>query len=65
MIDNLIEEIIAEIKRDIHTNNLFTLRGTLGTLLKDKDNKYILTNYLSEFPELREEYKEVKDNEQR
>jgi len=65
MRDDLIEEVIAEIKRDVHTDNLFTLRETLGTLLKDKDNKHILTKYLSEFPELREEYKEVKNNEQR
>tara|TARA_R100000935_G_C2747266_1_gene128310 strand:+ start:471 stop:662 length:192 start_codon:yes stop_codon:yes gene_type:complete len=58
----LIEEIIAELKRDIATNNLLTLRETLGILLQDKDNKHILTRYLSEFPELREEYKD-KHNE--
>ena len=62
MRDDLIEEVIAEIKRAVHTDNLFTLRETLGTLLKDKDNKYILTNYLSEFPELREEYKEKRND---
>ena len=54
----LVEEILAEIKRDIATDNLLALRETLEKLLTDKDNKHILTKYLSEFPELREEYKE-------
>ena len=42
--NELIEEIIAEIM--------------LTRLLEDGENKHILTRYLSEFPELREEYKD-------
>jgi len=60
--NKLIEEIIAEIKRDIHTDNMMALRETLTRLLQGRENKHILTRYLSEFPELREEYKE-KPNE--
>ena len=56
--NELIEEIIAEIKRDIDKDNLMALRDMLTRLLKDGDNKHILTCYLSEFPELREEYKD-------
>ena len=60
--NELIEEIIAEIKRDIDMNNMMALRDMLTMLLEDGENKHILTRYLSEFPELREEYKE-KPNE--
>ena len=56
--NELIEEIIAEIKRDIDTDNLMALRDMLTRLLEDGENKHILTRYLSEFPELREEYKD-------
>ena len=57
--NELIEEIIAEIKRDIDKDNLMALRDMLTRLLEDGENKHILTCYLSEFPELREEYKEA------
>jgi len=56
--NGLINEIIAEIKRDIDKDNLMALRDMLTRLLENGDNKHILTCYLSEFPELREEYKE-------
>ena len=56
--NGLVEEIIAEIKRDIDIDNLMALQETLTKLLKNADNKHILTRYLSEFPELREEYKD-------
>ena len=65
MIDNLVEEVIAEIKRDIAMNNLMALRELLEKLTRDSQTKSMLKMFLSEFPELREEYKEVKDNEQR
>ena len=58
--NELIEEIIAEIKRDIDKDNLMALRDMLTRLLDNGENKHILTCYLSEFPELREEYKEKK-----
>jgi len=57
-VNDLVEEIIAEIKRDIDIDNLMALQETLTKLLKNADNKHILTRYLSEFPELREEYKD-------
>ena len=56
--NQLINEIIAEIKRDIDMNNMMALRDMLTMLLEDGENKHILTRYLSEFPEQREEYKE-------
>jgi len=59
-VNKLIDEIIAEIKRDIDMDNLMALQETLAILLKNADNKHTLTRYLSEFPELREEYKENK-----
>ena len=59
--NDLVEEIIAEIKRDVDMDNLMALQETLTKLLENADNKHILTRYLSEFPELREEYKEKKD----
>jgi len=57
MMDKLVEEIIAEIKRDVDMNNLMALQETLTKLLETKDNQHILTRYLSEFPELRQTYK--------
>lgn len=57
MMDKLVEEIIAEIKRDVDMNNLMALQETLAKLLETKDNQHILTRYLSEFPELRQAYK--------
>jgi len=65
MIDNLVEEVIAEIKRDIAMNNLMALRELLEKLTRDSQTKSMLKMFLSEFPEQREKYKEVKDNEQR
>ena len=59
--NDLVEEIVAEIKRDVDMDNLMALQETLTKLLENADNKHILTRYLSEFPELREEYKEKKD----
>ena len=56
--NGLINEIIAEIKRDIDKDNLMALRDMLTRLLEGGENKHILTRYLSEFPELREEYKD-------
>lgn len=58
--NDLVEEIVAEIKRDVDMDNLMALQETLVKLLEHADNKHILTRYLSEFPELREEYKEKK-----
>ena len=58
--NDLVEEIVAEIKRDVDMDNLMALQETLAKLLEHADNKHILTRYLSEFPELREEYKEKK-----
>tara|TARA_R110002020_G_scaffold164841_3_gene351901 strand:+ start:30 stop:215 length:186 start_codon:yes stop_codon:yes gene_type:complete len=60
-VNDLVEEIVAEIKRDVDMDNLMALQETLTKLLENADNKHILTRYLSEFPELREEYKEKKD----
>ena len=57
MMDKLVEEIIAEIKRDVDMNNLMALQETLAKLLETKDNQHTLTRYLSEFPELRQAYK--------
>jgi len=57
MMNKLVEEIIAEIKRDVDMNNLMALQETLAKLLETKDNKHTLTRYLSEFPELRQAYK--------
>ena len=54
----LVEELIAEIKRDIDINNLLALRELLSKLLQNKETRSMLINFLSEFPELREEYKE-------
>ena len=65
MIDNLVEEVIAEIKRDIAMNNLMALRELLEKLTRDSQTKSMLKMFLSEFPEQREKYKEVNDNEQR
>ncbi len=62
--EELIEEIIAEIKRDIDMSNLMALREALAALLKDTNNTYILKHYLSEFPELREEYREQPEEDQ-
>jgi hypothetical protein len=59
--NDLAEEIIAEIRRDIDMDNLMALQEVLSKLLENTDNKHILTRYLSEFPELREEYKDRKD----
>ena len=42
MNEELIEEIIAEIKRDIDMSNLMALREALAALLKDTNNTYIL-----------------------
>jgi len=56
--NQLINEIIAEIKRDIDMDNMMALRDMLTRLLEGGENKHILTRYLSEFPELREEYKD-------
>jgi len=61
MRNDLVEEIIAEIRRDIDMDNLMALQEVLSKLLENTDNKHILTRYLSEFPELREEYKDRKD----
>ena len=58
MNEQLVEEIIAEIKRDIAMNNLMALRELLIKLLENKETRSMLINFLSEFPELREEYKE-------
>ena len=55
---NLIEEVIAEIKRDIVMNNLMALRGLLSKLVDNKETRSMLIMFLSEFPELREKYKE-------
>ena len=63
MIDNLVEEVIAEIKRDIAMNNLMALRELLEKLTRDSQTKSMLKMFLSEFPEQREKYKEVKDND--
>ena len=63
--NDLVEEIIAEIRRDIDMDNLMALQEVLSKLLESTDNKHILTRYLSEFPELREEYKEKQDGDKR
>ena len=56
----LVEELIAEIKRDIDINNLLALRELLSKLLQNKETRSMLINFLSEFPELREKYKDKK-----
>ena len=58
MNEQLVEEIIAEIKRDIAMNNLMALRELFIKQLENKETRSMLINFLSEFPELREEYKE-------
>jgi|TARA_R110002012_G_scaffold160311_1_gene322089 hypothetical protein len=58
---SLIKEVIAEIKRDIHTDNLMALEELITDLSKNNINNLLLRKYLSEFPELREPYKEVDD----
>ena len=55
--DNIVEELIAEIKRDIDMNNLMALRELLTNLTKDPETLSMLKMFLSEFPELREKYK--------
>ena len=55
---DLIIEIIAEIKRDVHMNNLLPLKELLESLIKVAGNEHKLRRFLSEFPELREEYKD-------
>jgi hypothetical protein len=62
MNEQLVEEIIAEIKRDIAMNNLMALRELLIKLLENKETRSMLINFLSEFPELREEYKEKQND---
>ena len=59
----LVEELIAEIKRDIDINNLLALRELLSKLLQNKETRSMLINFLSEFPELREKYKDKKLDE--
>jgi len=54
---NLVDEVIAEIKRDVHMNNLLALRELLQSLLEVDDNEHKIRRFLSEFPEQREEYK--------
>ena len=61
---DLIEEVIAEIKRDIDMNNLMTLRELLEKLAEEPKTKSMLIGFLSEFPELREKYKDQPDEEQ-
>ena len=51
--NKLIDEIIAEIKRDIDMDNLMALQETLAILLQNADNKHTLTRYLSEFPDMK------------
>lgn len=63
MNEQLVEEIIAEIKRDIAMNNLMALRELLIKLLENKETRSMLINFLSEFPELREKYKDKKLDE--
>jgi len=53
---DLVLQIVAEIKRDVDTNNLLALRETLKKLLKNPNNTVILKSFLSEFAELREPY---------
>ena len=55
--DNIVEDLIAEIKRDIDMNNLMALRELLTNLTKDPETLSMLKMFLSEFPELREKYK--------
>ena len=56
--DELVEEVIAEIKRDIDMHNLMALRDLLSKLVNNKETRSMLITFLSEFPELREKYKE-------
>ena len=56
--DELVEEVIAEIKRDIDMHNLMALRELLSKLVNNKETRSMLSEFLSEFPELREKYKE-------
>jgi hypothetical protein len=55
---NLVDEVIAEIKRDVHMDNLFALRELLEHLIKIPDCEHKIRSFLSEFPELREEFKD-------
>ena len=43
----LVEELIAEIKRDIDINNLLALRELLSKLLQNKETRSMLINFLS------------------
>ena len=54
--DELVTHVIAEIKRDVAMSNLLALKQMLSELLKNPDNKRVLKSFLSEFPELREDY---------
>ena len=54
--DELVSHVIAEIKRDVAMSNLLALKQMLSELLKNPDNKRVLKSFLSEFPELREDY---------
>ena len=54
--DELVSHVIAEIKRDVTMSNLLALKQMLSELLKNPDNKRVLKSFLSEFPELREDY---------
>ena len=55
---NLIDEVVAEIKRDISTSNILPLQELFQELIKDNKNIHIIRRYLSEFPELREPFKD-------
>jgi len=53
----LVEEVIAEIKRDVSMDNLMALREMIQTMI-DHGHTHTLTRFLSEFPELREPFKD-------
>ena len=55
---NLIDEVVAEIKRDISISNTLPLQELFQELIKDNKNIHIIRRYLSEFPELREPFKD-------
>jgi hypothetical protein len=53
----LVEEMVAEIRRDVSMDNYMALREMLTKLAQDDNNLHIMMRFLSEFPELREEFK--------
>lgn len=56
----LIEEVIAEIRRDIDIDNMSYLRDTLRTLIDNGQDEPLRRYLCADIPELRQRYKTTK-----